>query len=285
MTRHKSKEVVKHYRKMLQKNYSLAEIDQDIFSKFYQHWQHKKIKKSFGFFVILAGFLFLLFSSWPFFKFLFYQCFVKPYDFFAPIPDEQVLKFVSSNQDYDDLAGLMPNYQEVLIIEDQLNFNNLNNWFVKDVFQISSSEAKKNQNYFLEIPKLKIYKAKINFGDVNLNDGLIQYSGTSDPGSLGAPIIFGHSALRQFFNPKENNPHRYSSIFSTIMTLEKGDQIFLIKDGIRYEYRVSFKENIKPNDEYILSQRYDMKYLKLVTCTPEGTYLMRGIISAELVDQ
>jgi len=103
------------------------------------------------------------------------------------------------------------------------------------------------------------------------------------PGQPGAPVVFGHSLLRQFYNPKESNPRRYNSIFSTIMTLDKGDKIYLYYGDVRYTYVVEDKTEVKPTDTYILSQDYGVRQLKLVTCVPEGTYLRRGVVTAQLI--
>ena len=118
-----------------------------------------------------------------------------------------------------------------------------------------------------------------------MNKSLIAFPGTALPGEYGAPVIFGHSVLRQFYNPNEKNPRRYNSIFSTIMTLKNGDQIYVTHDNIKYTYVVQEKTEVKPTDVYILNQKYDAAHLKLVTCTPEGTYLRRGVVTAQLVKQ
>jgi LPXTG-site transpeptidase (sortase) family protein len=68
------------------------------------------------------------------------------------------------------------------------------------------------------------------------------------------------------------------------MTLKKGDEIKILDDGITYTYQVMEKTEVKPEDTYILAQRRDAKLLKLVTCTPEGTYLRRGVVTAQLID-
>jgi sortase A len=66
--------------------------------------------------------------------------------------------------------------------------------------------------------------------------------------------------------------------------LQNGDEIIVDFDGITYKYVVTDKFEVKPEDVYILEQRYDNKELKLVTCVPEGTFLRRGVIVAQLVD-
>ena len=68
------------------------------------------------------------------------------------------------------------------------------------------------------------------------------------------------------------------------MTLDTGDEIFVDFDGITYKYVVKDKLEIKPEDIFILQQRYNNRELKLITCVPEGTYLRRGVIVAQLVD-
>ena len=68
------------------------------------------------------------------------------------------------------------------------------------------------------------------------------------------------------------------------MNLKKDDKIIVEYDGITYTYRVTNKIEVKPDDTYILEQRYDARELKLVTCTPPGTLLRRGIVFAQLED-
>ncbi|NCN03445.1 MAG: sortase [Candidatus Pacebacteria bacterium] len=209
------------------------------------------------------------------------------FDLKTPIPRESVLDITpaviaqaSSNEEKRDL------FEEEfgpVIINTQLDYTNLATWF-SDA-SIAELEQKKSDNFFtLEIPKLDVLNANVTVGGTDLDVSLIQYPGTADPGRPGAPVIFGHSVLRQFYNPYEKNPRRYVSIFSKIMTLKTGDEIFLEKDGVKYTYKVSSKSEVKPDDVFILTQNYDSKKLKLVTCVPEGTYLRRGVVTAELVE-
>lgn len=172
------------------------------------------------------------------------------------------------------------------IIDVELDYTNLSNWF--DAASISQMEfdtpsSEEATYYMLDIPKLNIHNARVEIGGTDLNNSLIAYPGTAKPGEHGAPVIFGHSVLRQFYNPSEKNSRRYNSIFSTIMTLQSGDELFVTYDGVKYTYIVQEKTEVKPTDVYILSQKFDAQRLKLVTCTPEGTYLRRGVITAQLV--
>lgn len=171
-----------------------------------------------------------------------------------------------------------------IILDSPLDYTNLSNWFGATSPELLQGKQAQ-QTYTIDIPSLNISNAEVTVGGTNLNKSLIQYPGTALPGESGAPVIFGHSVLRQFYNPSEKNPRRYNSIFSTIMTLKKGDKIYITQDNVKYTYIVQDKTEVKPEDTYILAQKYDHKQLKLVTCTPEGTYLRRGVITAVLATE
>lgn len=169
-----------------------------------------------------------------------------------------------------------------IIVSDTLDFTDLSNWFPDSVLPIV--EPKEEKRYLISIPKVNIEDAEVVVGGKELDDHLIQYPGTSLPGDFGAPVIFGHSVLRSFYNPAKSNPRRYISIFSKIMTLSKGDEILVKEDGILYRYQVLSKTEVQPTDLFILEQQRDSRLLKLVTCVPEGTYLRRGVVTAVLVE-
>jgi sortase A len=141
-----------------------------------------------------------------------------------------------------------------------------------------SPRPSKITHYTLSIPRLKIEQAIVHIGGEDLMDSLIQYPGTSLPGQYGNTVIFGHSVLPQFFNPKN-----YKTIFSTLPTLKKGDEIFVDFDGIKYRYEVTNLREVSPDDVSVLEQHYDAEYLSLITCAPPGTYLKRLIVSSRLV--
>lgn len=168
-----------------------------------------------------------------------------------------------------------------VVVAEELDFTDLSNWFPQ-ASGMSLTMPGPLKTYKLSIPSLNIIDAEVAVGGTNLDKHLIQYPGTADPGEYGSPVIFGHSVLRQFYNPAITNPRRYFSVFSTIMTLKNGDRIDLSSDGVNYTYRVIGKTEVKPEDTYILEQRHDIRALKLVTCVPEGTTLRRGIVEAQL---
>jgi LPXTG-site transpeptidase (sortase) family protein len=202
----------------------------------------------------------------------------------SPIPQEEVMDVtplvITQNGDFSDTN------RELKIINEELDYTNLSNWFSSTALpEVGLPQADYDiTKYMIDIPKLDISNAVVNIGGTDLNNNLIAFKGTALPGSPGAPVIFGHSVLRQFYNPSEKNSRRYNSIFSTIMTLKTGDKIFVTSGGVKYTYLVSHKKEVKPEDVYILTQKYDAKQLKLVTCTPEGTYLRRGVVTAQLLE-
>jgi sortase A len=202
-----------------------------------------------------------------------------------PIPREEVLDVTPFVMAQTTEAATEGSVQDIstgpVILDTELDYTNLTNWFAEDrsgELQVGTADE-----YTIDIPKIKIKNAKVKVGGTDLSESLISYPGTAMPGDSGAPVIFGHSVLRQFYNPSEQNPRRYTSIFSYIMTLQPGDSIMVTKEGVTYKYVVRTKTEVKPEDTYILAQQYDNKLLKLVTCTPEGTYARRGVITAELV--
>lgn len=211
----------------------------------------------------------------------------------APIPSDQVLELtpivVASGDEFNEPASESGRQlARPKVLDVKLDYTNLANWFPANLAlpEMSPGEpATKAVTYTLDIPKLELNNAQVVAGGTDLNKSLIAFPGTAAPGEYGAPVIFGHSVLRQFYNPSEKNSRRYTSIFSTIMTLKKGDEIFVTADGVRYTYVVQDKIEVKPTDVYILNQSYDARRLKLVTCTPEGTYLRRGVITAELINK
>lgn len=143
------------------------------------------------------------------------------------------------------------------------DYTKASNWFSG----VSQSDFQESEiTYFtLSIPKLRISNASVAIGGDDLSEHLIQYPGTALPGKLGNSVIFGHSILPQFFDPKN-----YMAIFSTLHTLKKGDEIIASYDGVTYRYKVENLFEVKPTDIQILDQSRADSYITLVTCSPPG---------------
>lgn len=161
------------------------------------------------------------------------------------------------------------------------DYTRISNWI--DSFpQQEAKVSDKVRFYTISIPKLKIQNATVSIGGENLEENLIQYSQTALPGKVGNSVIFGHSILPTFYDPKN-----YLAIFSTLFKLEVGDEVFVDYDGITYRYMVEDLFEVKPKDIQILEQNSDSPYLTLVTCTPPGHPLKpkRLIVRARLIPQ
>ncbi|MBQ6449762.1 sortase [bacterium] len=165
------------------------------------------------------------------------------------------------------------------LIVDEIDYGNIENWFSNGKFH---AQKQTSQSYRLDIDKLNIHNALVKVGGTNIDYNLVQFNTDVAIGDYGAPVIFGHSMLRQFYNPKESNKERYKGLFSTIMTLEPGDEIQVTIAEVTYTFLVTDLQVVQPDDDFIMSQDKSKKQIKLVTCTPEGTRLRRGVVTAEL---
>ncbi len=163
--------------------------------------------------------------------------------------------------------------------ESGTDFTQLSNWFVDSQTNLNQDSSTQKTEYSISIPKLNIDTAMVQVGSLDLKKSLIQYPQTALPGQFGSPVIFGHSVLPQFYNPKS-----YLTIFSTLYKLKQGDQILINFDNVEYKYLVEEMYEVLPTDLSVLEQRFDGRYLTLITCTPPGTYLRRLVIKARIVD-
>ncbi len=151
---------------------------------------------------------------------------------------------------------------------------NANTWFPT---QPQKKVTATVNSYLVSIPRLKIENATAIIGGDDLAKSLIHYGGTALPGEYGNAVIFGHSTLPQFYNPKD-----YKAIFSTLPTLKIGDEIFITYDGVTYRYVIFEMTVTDPDDLSPLEQRYDDSYVTLITCVPPGTTWRRLNVKARL---
>lgn len=148
--------------------------------------------------------------------------------------------------------------------KERVDFTKASTWFPTDSSNKDFNNSKVSF-YTMSIPKLKIENAIVSIGGEDLSKNLVQYPGTALPGKNGNAVIFGHSILPIFYNPKN-----YMAIFSTLPTLKNGDDIFVEYDGISYKFKVEEIFEIYPTDIQILEQNNSDSFLTLVTCTPPG---------------
>jgi sortase A len=200
-----------------------------------------------------------------------------------PIIQFQLEYSIKFNQILNPLSSKFYNPSGGILGDVSTDYTQLNNWFVRTDTGDNNPQSVLTDNpsseYTISIPKLKIQDAVVEVGSMDLKKSLIQYPQTALPGQLGNGVIFGHSVLPQFFNPKS-----YLTIFSTLHRLKQGDEIFIDYDNILYKYLVEEMYEVSPTDLSVLEQRYDGRYMNLITCSPPGTYLRRLVIKARIVD-
>lgn len=245
----------------------------------------KRRVKNFSIFygkLAFVPFIFIVFGlsliTWVIWPILSFQLFLSPKfsSLIRPIPDEII---VQAMENEERILGYQPGRNKGQenasgVLSTEIDYTKASNWFPQKPPEKRTFEEKE---YTLSIPKLKIKDARVIIGGEDLGESLIHYGGTALPGDWGKTVIFGHSVLPQFFNPKN-----YKTIFSTLPTLEKRDEILVNFDGVTYTYEVFDLRVVSPDDISVLEQRYDSSYLSLVTCVPPGTYWKRLIVMAGL---
>ncbi|MDP2649396.1 MAG: sortase [bacterium] len=155
-----------------------------------------------------------------------------------------------------------------------VDYTNAQNWFPS----YSTKNVNNKVSFFtLSIPKLGIKDAVVSTIDNDLGSHLVNYGGTALPPDNGTSVIFGHSTLPQWFNPKD-----YRAIFATLYTLTTGDEFFVNVEDIEYKYKIHNVKVVDPTDTSIFTQDYDTSHIALVTCTPPGTTWKRLVLSAKL---
>jgi len=153
--------------------------------------------------------------------------------------------------------------QQASNVFSQTDYTNAENWFPNVKFQKQNQTI---QTYNISIQKLRIKNAIVSTIDTNLSAHLVNYGGTAIPPQKGAAVVFGHSTLPQWFNPKD-----YKTIFATLHELRVGDNIEVNVSRITFVYKIYNISVVDASDISMFEQRYDDSYLTLVTCTPPGT--------------
>lgn len=186
---------------------------------------------------------------------------------------------IESRQKYPRLISPISQVKGNSVTLESVDYTRASNWFVGESDQGANFNSSVDY-YTVSIPKLEIENASVKIGGEDLSQNLIHYSGTNAPGKIGNSVVFGHSILPQFYDPED-----YLAIFSTLPTLEEGDQIIVGYDGVTYTYEVESMFEVLPTDLEVLDQNENNSYLSLITCTPPGHPLKpkRLIVRAKIV--
>jgi len=109
-----------------------------------------------------------------------------------------------------------------------------------------------------------------------LENGIIKYPGSADPGEPGNSFIFGHSSNYPW--AKGN----YNDVFALLNELDAGDEIIVFFKQKKFVYVVKEKIIVKPGHVSSLAGDENMKRMTLMTCWPLGTTLNRLLVVTEL---
>lgn len=110
-----------------------------------------------------------------------------------------------------------------------------------------------------------------------LENGVVHYADTAQPGQNGNLVIVGHSSNNIF------NKGKYKFAFVLLSRLESGDTFYLQKDGKRYTYQVYKKEIVDPTNVSVLGPADKPATATLITCDPPGTSINRLVVVGEQI--
>lgn len=110
-----------------------------------------------------------------------------------------------------------------------------------------------------------------------LEEGVIHYATTSNPGEQGNGAIFGHSSNNIL------NKGKYKFAFVLLNRLDSGDLFYVQKDGKRYAYRVYKKTVVSPSQVDVLNVQDKPSTMTLITCDPPGTSINRLVVVGEQI--
>lgn len=233
-----------------------------------QYSQKRKIIQYSSYASLTLGCLLLFWSFYPVISFEIYSRIFISQQLNSPVPRSQI---ASSLEQASSVLGSYNTYS-----------NNL-----RDITQVSLWFPTKPQTdkpininvkeYTLSIPKLNIKDARVLVGGEDLKKSLVHYLPESLPGEYGNVAIFGHSTLPQLYDPKN-----YTTIFTYLPSLEKGDRILVKLGEEEYEYETYDIFVVNPDEVSVLEQSNDASYLTLITCVPPGTYWKRLVVRAKL---
>ncbi|MHB1865035.1 MAG: sortase [Candidatus Saccharimonadales bacterium] len=117
-----------------------------------------------------------------------------------------------------------------------------------------------------------------NVVESDLEDGVIHFPYTSEPGQLGNAAFFGHSSNNIF------NPGKYKFAFVLLHTLVNGDTFYLTYNHFVYVYKVISHFVVSPNDTSVLNAVPGQQATAtLITCDPPGTSINRLIVIGQQI--
>lgn len=116
-----------------------------------------------------------------------------------------------------------------------------------------------------------------------LQQGVVKYPATADPGSVGNSLLFGHTSLE----PWKLAKNKYGTIFRNIPKLKEWSKFSVLRNGEQYDYNVVKKAIKNPNDVKNFYAQYtkDNSYVSLMWCYPIWSDAQRMIVVWELANK
>jgi sortase A len=108
-----------------------------------------------------------------------------------------------------------------------------------------------------------------------LTQGVAQAASSANPGEEGNIFIFAHSGQDAL------EANRYNAVFYLLSKLEKGDEIDIFYQKQKFQYLVTGKYTVSPEEVQYMDDTPGKNTLTLMTCWPGGTTLKRLIVRAE----
>lgn len=111
-----------------------------------------------------------------------------------------------------------------------------------------------------------------------LDEGVVHYPSTVNPGQNGNAAFFGHSSNNIF------NPGKYKFAFVLLRTLTTGDTFYITFEGKVYVYQVIAKEVVHPTQVSVLADtKGKTATAALITCDPPGSSANRLVVWGEQI--
>jgi sortase A len=110
-----------------------------------------------------------------------------------------------------------------------------------------------------------------------LNNGVVRYPQSSNPGQTGNVVIVGHSSNNYF------NDGKYKFAFVLLDQLQIGDTFMINYNSKQYVYQIYSRQIVSPSDVSVLGTADRPSTATLITCNPPGTSLRRLVLVANQI--
>jgi LPXTG-site transpeptidase (sortase) family protein len=136
--------------------------------------------------------------------------------------------------------------------------------------------------YALEIPKIDLREAVLEAVDTEdekgymeaLKSGVAHAKGTGLPGEESTQYYFAHSSGLPFWGER-------AVVFALLNRLEKGDEVLIYRENLKYRYLVTDKWVVSPYQVDWLTSKGITEQVVLQTCWPIGTNWKRLLVIAK----